>query len=251
MALATFKKFMVRFQPSSTDSTSTRVEEGPSFLEPQTPPGPEQIPNSDEQPVLAPQGILHFACLKTCEQSWDYEKDDWAEVLRVPKFSDLTKFHKIIAYNRKDSKRAYRDHIWIEFRSKSITELVKPYFHGLSGFAGLKPGVDARYVYNQRKALRELLAASTNPENSATTPEARKGYSGLQTLLDFIDDAFKDITAQLEDIHQDPNPQIEWTMLWALFAKGDLVQTEDAISSHGTAFRLEDWVFESKELSEP
>ncbi|KAG9090702.1 hypothetical protein FS749_000348 [Ceratobasidium sp. UAMH 11750] len=247
MAAEALRKIVARLLPaSSVDSTPPQMTNPILRKNPQ----PEANIELDViQPTTQSQDIDDISCLKICDQNWNFEKNEWTETFRAPKIDNLSEFQKIVAYNRKDVTRDFMNHIWIEFRSKPMVELLKPYFRGLSGFAGLQPGVDARYVYNQRIALGDLVTRSINSTN--TTREIKRACSELQTLLDYINDEFKDITAQLEDIRQESNPQIEWHLLWALFPKDGLVQTSDGYSEQGMAFRMESWVYEDNYVLGP
>ncbi|KAF8598448.1 P-loop containing nucleoside triphosphate hydrolase protein [Ceratobasidium sp. AG-I] len=234
MAFSAFKKILTR---------SERPSNHTSLIEPQ------DLPQTNSQSG-AVTATKHGAekthdnfSLTHYNENWDYVRDQWSRTLGVPPARNLTQFNSIVIYKRRDSRRPYRDQIWIEFRSKPLEDLLRPHFHGLSGFTGLHPGVDARYVYIQRKALQKIV---TQPGDLID----KRALKELKHLLEYIEEEFSNLTIQLEAIEHESNPSIEWGLLWALFKKDSLAEEIGGLSNQPTAFQFKSWVYEGREHSE-
>ncbi|KAF8595214.1 P-loop containing nucleoside triphosphate hydrolase protein [Ceratobasidium sp. AG-I] len=186
-------------------------------------------------------------CLKAVDQLWDHDKDEWVEVHRNAHPLPWTPLNKIILYNRKDSRRSYYDHIWVEIRSKPLASLLKPYLQKLTDFSGVHPGVDARHVYSQRKVLSALVDEPTKPGGMLDDMSAAR--LELKLLLERIDSEFQSVTDQLEILKTDG--LIKWDLLWALFSKGDLVEAKLDISGEPMALELDSWSYYRPYESEP
>ncbi|QRV92964.1 AAA family ATPase [Ceratobasidium sp. AG-Ba] len=182
-------------------------------------------------------------------QIWDKNMSDWKDKPVSFEAADgADSFTKIVAYTRKDASHPFKDHIWVEFRSEPLAELIKPHFPNETGLMGLNPGIDARRIYNRRKALGQVVEAY---EAAETSDEAQKQpVEDLKTLLDYVDKAFEDVTMKLKAAH-DGGTCVEWNMLWAIFADTDFVEASDSLSGQPIAFRLQEWFYNAPSREEP
>ncbi|QRV92961.1 AAA family ATPase [Ceratobasidium sp. AG-Ba] len=178
-------------------------------------------------------------------QIWDQTTSDWKDKPLSFKVVDgADSSAKVVAYTRKDASHPFKDHIWVEFRSEPLAELIKPYFPNETGLMGLNPGIDARRIYNRRKVLRTVVET----DGAAETPDdaQKQPVEDLKTLLDYVDKAFEDVTMKLKAAH-DGGTCVEWNMLWAIFADTDFVETPDSLSAQPIAFRLQEWTYNAEE----
>ncbi|CAE7069500.1 unnamed protein product [Rhizoctonia solani] len=183
----------------------------------------------------------YYLGFKSCNQFWDQGKDQWTETYRVAPPENPPISNRIMAYNRKNSALPHNNHIWIEIRGDSLLELLRPHFQGFSAFTGVVSGIDARHIYMQRKTLQALIPRSTKFQ--ALSGADKTMYTDLQHLLDYIEEEFADVTLELEHMKQEEDPHIRWDLLWALFAPGELLETNESIFGLDMAFKPTYWIY--------
>ncbi|KAF8595212.1 P-loop containing nucleoside triphosphate hydrolase protein [Ceratobasidium sp. AG-I] len=238
MAFSAFKKVLTHFE-----RPINRAKQDTSLAEPRSPhqtnlqSGTVARTNHPSERPRNDFSLTHY------NENWDYARDQWSPALGAPAARHATPLNPIVIYNRRDSKRPYRDHTWIEFRSEALRELLNPHLRGFCGFTGSHLAVDARHVYLQRKVLEEVAAQPADgPANQACKELGR--------LLDYIKKEFDNLTTQLDAIEHESDPPVQWDLLWALFKTDSLIERLDQFSNQWTAFKLESWGYEGREHEE-
>ncbi|CAE6434190.1 unnamed protein product [Rhizoctonia solani] len=198
----------------------------------------ETTVDMDITPQLPSSYYLGF---KYCNQFWDQAKDQWTETYRVAPAESPPVSNRIMAYKRKSSAFPHSNHIWVEIRGSTLFELLRPYFQSFSDFTGVVPGIDARHIYMQRKALQELIPRPT--KHRVLSSADRTMYTDLQHLLDYIEQEFADVTLELEHMKQEEDPHVRWDFLWALLAPGELLETKESVFGLDMVFKPKNWLY--------
>ncbi|KAG9128021.1 hypothetical protein FRC07_006135 [Ceratobasidium sp. 392] len=193
---------------------------------------------------------------KKIQQTWDNRFGEWTEIQRaqLAKAREIPTNTKIIAYNRKDTVEGNNDHIWVEFRSPTLIDLLRAEFEDVSDLLGYNPGLDARLIYNKLERLqtcirdRSFTGVDLNfEEDSEQETTYAEDMEALQLLLDYIGTQFEDVTSQLDILlRQQKEGHITWNLLWTLCEKGKRMQASDPGTGEPIAFELNNWGYKEK-----
>ncbi|QRV78168.1 AAA family ATPase [Ceratobasidium sp. AG-Ba] len=241
MTLHAFRRLFARSLPKKSSCPSNHPDDSDSVM------------NSVVDPMLNQSNtpVVTSLAVERRNQIWDHEGAGWKDRPRPFAAPDPNgSLAKIIAYTRKNSTDRFKDHVWVELRSKLLVDLLRPYFPQATELTGSLPGIDARHLYNRRKTLRALLKTRV-PSAAFEDILQNQSFDDLETLLDFIEEEFKDVTVKLEAMFRGQTPCIQWSLMWALFSDVEYLETSDDISGRPTAFRLENWVYSVPRIKEP
>ncbi|KAG8708780.1 hypothetical protein FRC08_018713 [Ceratobasidium sp. 394] len=198
---------------------------------------------------------------KKIQQTWDHRFGEWTEIQRaqLATVKAIPSNTKIVAYNRKDVIEGNNDHIWVEFRSQTLIQLLRSEFQDVTDLLGLNPGLDARLIYNKRERLLTCIRERSFKEvdlNFEEDSEAEATFvedmEALRLLLDYIGSHFEDVTSQLDMLlRQQQEGHITWNLLWTLCERGKLMQAIDVNSAEPIAFQLTSWGYKEKADKKP
>ncbi|KAG8716988.1 hypothetical protein FRC09_014912, partial [Ceratobasidium sp. 395] len=193
---------------------------------------------------------------KKIQQTWDHRFGDWTEIQRAQLATNraIPTNTKVIAYNRKDVVEGNNDHIWVEFRSQTLIQLLRAEFQDITDLLGMNPGLDARLIYNKMERLRICIRDRSFAdvdldfeEDSEKETVFAEDMEALQLLLDYIESEFEDVTSQLDTLlRQQKEGHITWNLLWTLCEKGKIMQAVDANNGEPIAFQLSSWGYKEK-----
>ncbi|KAG8745908.1 hypothetical protein FRC10_006712 [Ceratobasidium sp. 414] len=198
---------------------------------------------------------------KKIQQTWDHRFGEWTEIQRaqLAAAKAIPSNTKIIAYNRKDVIEGNNDHVWVEFRSQSLIQLLRSEFQDVTDLLGLNPGLDARLIYNKRERLLTCIRDKSFKDidiNFEEDSEAEATFvedmEALQLLLDYIGVEFEHVTSQLDTLlRQQKEGHITWNLLWTLCEKGGRMQAMDPGNGEPVAFELTSWGYKEKADKKP
>ncbi|KAG8738110.1 hypothetical protein FRC10_007277 [Ceratobasidium sp. 414] len=193
---------------------------------------------------------------KKVQQTWNYSHGKWSEAEQTQTSSVRRPSNRtrIVAYNRKNGNEGNYDHIWVEFKSPTLIELLEPEFKGVANWTKWSASLDARLIYKKRERLatciREKFLEGLNPDEDTEAKATPVVYlEAVQQLLDYIESEYAGIPAQIDEHMRRNEGSITWDILWALCQKGKRMQAEDSVSGDPIAFEVVRWAYKPKGFS--
>ncbi|KAG8703260.1 hypothetical protein FRC08_002980 [Ceratobasidium sp. 394] len=193
---------------------------------------------------------------KKVQQTWNHYKGKWSDVEQTQATPERAPSNgtKIVAYNRKYGNEGNYGHIWVEFKSPTLIELLEPEFKDVTNWSKWSAALDARQIYEKREPLatsiREKFFEGLNPSGD-TEPKATPvvHLEAVQQLLDYVESEYASVAAQVDDRMLRGEGSITWDLLWALCKKGTRMQAEDSATGEPIAFEVVRWAYKPKGFS--
>ncbi|KAG9076557.1 hypothetical protein FRC06_009447, partial [Ceratobasidium sp. 370] len=215
-------------------------------------------PMDSNVPAESPGDQLPHPPFKRVQQTWNYFQGRWSEAEQTQTTSESTtnpsNRTRIVAYNRKHGNEGNYDHIWVEFKSPTLIELLEPEFKGVAKWSKRSAALDARLVYQMRERLatsiREKFFDGLNPGGDTESKATPIVYlEAVQQLLDYVESEYSGVPAQVDGHMLKDEGSITWDLLWALCQKGKRMQAEDNVSGEPIAFEVFRWAYKPKGFS--